>query len=438
MAVGESWGRTFQASHELSPRNWMHTPLPRSPDGTPMLAYGLGKSYGDSCLNDGGILMPTQGMGRVLRFDRKTGVLRCEAGITLEAILRLCVPGGWFLPVVPGTKFITLGGAIANDIHGKNHHRTGTFGCHVRALELLRSDGSRSLCTPQENTDCLHATIGGLGLTGLITWAEIQLKKIESSSIDMESIKVRDLDEFLDLCASSGQDFEYTVSWLDSLARGKNSGKGVFLRGNHCPDASKGFEPHSPPKLPWPIDAPNFLLNKLSIKAFNFLYYNKQFGHSKQATVHYDPFFFPLDAVHDWNRVYGKRGFFQYQFVLPFAEGHGPVREILKTIADSGQGSFLAVIKTFGDVKSPGLLSFPRPGITVALDFPNCGARTRELFHRMDEVVLANGGRLYPAKDACMSAEAFRRSYPEAETLLPHIDPAFSSSFWRRVHPTVK
>ena len=233
----------------------------------------------------------------------------------------------------------------------------------------MRSVDSPKLCSPDKNTDLYKATIGGLGLTGLITWAEIQLKKIKSSFINMESIKVRDLDEFLDLSASSDKDFEYTVSWLDSLARGRNSGKGVFLRGNHSIEEHKGLPTHRPPKFPWPIDAPNFLLNKLSIKAFNFAYYNKQFSRKKQSTVHYDPFFFPLDALHDWNRVYGKRGFFQYQFVLPFAEGHGPVRNILRIISESGQGSFLAVIKTFGNIESPGLLSFPRPGVTVALDF---------------------------------------------------------------------
>ena len=435
MAIGESWGRTFRASHKLEPRNWMHSPLPSNPEGQSILAYGMGKSYGDSCLNDGGILMPTQRMNRVIKFDRETGVLRCEAGATLESILQLCVPDGWFLPVVPGTKFITLGGAIANDIHGKNHHASGTFGCHVRALELMRSEDSPKLCSPDENTDLYKATIGGLGLTGLITWAEIQLKKIKSSFINMESIKVRDLNEFLDLSASSDNDFEYTVSWLDSLARGRNSGKGVFLRGNHSSEGHKGLTIHRPPKLPWPIDAPNFLLNKLSIKAFNFAYYNKQFSRKKQSTVHYDPFFFPLDALHDWNRVYGKRGFFQYQFVLPFAEGHGPVRNILRIISESGQGSFLAVIKTFGNIESPGLLSFPRPGVTVALDFPNNGQQTRLLFKELDKVVLDNGGRLYPAKDACMNIEAFERCYPEIKNFLPHIDPAFSSSFWRRVHP---
>ena len=434
MAIGESWGRTFLASHKLRPRNWAHQSLPENETGETLLAYGLGKSYGDSCLNDGGILMPMQGMEHVISFNRETGILRCEAGITLEAILQLCVPAGWFLPVVPGTKFITLGGAIANDIHGKNHHAAGTFGCHVHAMELLRSDNSRTLCTPKGNKDLFNATIGGLGLTGLITWAEIKLKKISSSCIEMESIKVRDLDEFLDVSANSDQDFEYTVSWLDSLAKGRSSGKGVFLRGNHSTDSNRGLEVHSPPKLPWPIDAPNFLLNRLSIKAFNFLYYNKQLGREKRSTVHYDSFFFPLDSVHDWNRVYGKRGFFQYQFVLPFMEGHKAVREILNIISDSGQGSFLAVIKTFGEVKSPGILSFPQPGVTVALDFPNCGKRTRELFDRMDEIVVSNEGRLYPAKDACMSADAFKRFYPEVEQFLPHMDPAFSSSFWRRVH----
>ena len=242
-----------------------------------------------------------------------------------------------------------------------------------------------------------------------------------------------DLDEFLDLSANSDTEFEYTVSWLDSLAKGNNSGKGVFLRGNHCQDAGRRLDVHRQTKLPWPIEAPNFLLNRLSIQAFNFLYYNKQLGREKKAIVHYDPFFFPLDAVHDWNRVYGKRGFFQYQFVLPFTDDHGPVREILRIISDSGQGSFLAVIKTFGTVKSPGILSFPRPGVTVALDFPNCGEKTRGLFRRMDGVVVSNDGRLYPAKDACMTAEGFRRFYPEVDEFLPHMDPAFSSGFWRRV-----
>ncbi len=380
--------------------------------------------------------MPTGSLDRFIRFDRNSGILRCEAGITLETILRLCVPEGWFLPVVPGTKYITLGGAVANDIHGKNHHAAGTFGCHVRAFEVLRSDGTRTICSPEEQNGLFRATIGGLGLTGLITWMEIQLKKISSSSIDMESIKVRNLDEFLELSASSDKDFEYTVAWLDSLAKGKSSGRGIFLRGNHCPDAERGLDVHRPPKLPWPVDAPNFLLNQLTIKAFNFLYYNKQLGRKKRATMNYDPFFFPLDAVHDWNRVYGKRGFFQYQFVLPFVDGHGPVREILHLISDSGQGSFLAVIKTFGDVASPGILSFPRPGVTVALDFPNCGKKTRSLFQRMDKVIETNGGRLYPAKDACMSQDGFQRFYPEVDSFLPYIDPAFSSSFWRRVrHP---
>ena len=434
MAIGESWGRTFSAIHTLRPRHWVHQSLPQNIKGEPLLAYGLGKSYGDSCLNDGGVLMPMQEMEHVISFNRENGILRCEAGITLETILQLCVPAGWFLPVVPGTKFITLGGAIANDIHGKNHHGAGPFGCHVLAFELLRSDNSRTLCTPDSNEGLFNATIGGLGLTGLITWAEIKLKKISNACIEMESIKVRDLDEFLDVSANSDKDFEYTVSWLDSLAKGRNSGKGVFLRGNHGTDSNQELKVHSSPKLTWPIDAPNFLLNGLSIKAFNFLYYNKQFSRKKRSIVHYDSFFFPLDSVHNWNRVYGKRGFFQYQFVLPFMEGHMAVRDILNIISESGQGSFLAGIKTFGEIKSPGILSFPQPGVTVALDFPNCGRKTRELFDRMDEIIISNQGRLYPAKDACMSADAFKSFYPELEQFRPYMDPAFSSSFWRRVN----
>jgi len=432
MAIGESWGKTLKADQDIRPRYWANAPLPELEDGKTMLPYGLGRSYGDSCLNDGGILIPTGEMKKIYQFDRENGIFRAEAGISLADILQVIVPEGWFLPVVPGTKFITLAGAIANDIHGKNHHSAGTFGRHVLGLELHRSDGTRTLCNKQQDTDLLNATIGGLGLTDLITWAEIQLKKISTSMIESETIKVRDLDQFLELSASSDKDFEYTVSWLDSVA--KNHGKGIFIRGNHSSNPKYSLKPHDPPKLPWPVDAPNFMLNPLSIKAFNFAYYNKQLGKQKKADVHYDPFFFPLDAVHDWNRIYGKRGFFQYQFVLPTTKDNAAVREILSLISDSGQGSFLAVIKTFGDIPSPGILSFPRPGITVALDFPNCGKKTHKLFEQMDEIVLKNNGRLYPAKDACMPAELFAQTYPETQQFLPFMDPAFSSSFWRRVH----
>ena len=431
MAIGESWGRTLKAKQVIKPRFWASDPLPDCKNGETILPFGLGRSYGDSCLNDGGILIPTTSLDKIHLFDRNQGIFRAEAGISLDEILRITVPEGWFLPVVPGTKFITLGGAIANDIHGKNHHSAGTFGRHVRSLELQRSDGTRTFCSYQQDSDLLHATIGGLGLTGLITWAEIRLKKIASSIIESETIKVKDLDQFLELSANSDKDYEYTVAWLDSVA--KNHGKGIFIRGNHSDKEKFKLKTHKPPKLPWPMDAPNFMLNPLSIKAFNFAYYNKQLTKHKKAKVHYDPFFFPLDSVHNWNRIYGKRGFFQYQFVLPFTENHDSIREILKVIADSGQGSFLAVIKTFGNIPSPGLLSFPRPGITVALDFPNCGKRTRKLFEQMDAIVLKNEGRLYPAKDACMTAELFAKTYPETERFLPFIDPAFSSSFWRRV-----
>jgi FAD/FMN-containing dehydrogenase len=436
MAIGESWGRTLKADQEIHPRYWTNQPLPDIHAGKSLLPYGLGRSYGDSCLNDGGILIPTASLDRIIHFDRENGTIRAEAGISLADILQVVVPAGWFLPVVPGTKFITLGGAIANDIHGKNHHTAGTFGRHVRGIELQRSDGTSTVCTQTQDTDLLRATIGGLGLTGLILWAEIRLKKIVSSTIVSETIKVKNLDAFLELSASSDKDFEYTVAWLDSQS--KSHGKGIFIRGNHSENPKHGLKVHNAPKLPCPMDAPNFMLNPLTVKAFNFAYYNKQLGKEKTATVHYDPFFFPLDAVHDWNRIYGKRGFYQYQFVLPEMKDHQAVRDILDVIARSGQGSFLAVIKTFGEIRSPGLLSFPRPGVTVALDFPNCGNKTMRLFEEMDRIVLKNNGRLYPAKDACMTPRAFTLCYPETKAFLPFVDPAFSSSFWRRVEQEAK
>jgi len=382
-------------------------------------------------------LLETTGLNRFIAFDQKAGILRCEAGVSLDDILKLIVPKGWFLPTTPGTKFITVGGAIANDIHGKNHHVAGTFGCHVKAFELLRSDGSRLKCTSRTNTDLFKATIGGLGLTGLITWAEFRLKKINNAWIEMESIKFEGIEEFLELSNESDSDWEYTVSWIDCVAQGSSMGRGIFMRGNHSPASILSRKVHGDPKLTTPFNCPNIMLNSFSIKAFNTVYYGKQRNKCSRSRVHYDPFFYPLDAVNDWNRIYGNRGFFQYQFVIPFNNGQETMEEILRRITASKQGSFLAVIKTFGEKKSPGMLSFPRPGITLALDFPNRGESTLNLFTELDGIVDAAGGLLYPAKDARMSAEFFQKGYPQWEDFSSFVDPKFSSSFWRRVTTTI-
>lgn len=428
----ESWGRYPKVDQEVKHVHWVDDELPDVGNKS-LLPFALGRSYGDSCLNDGNVVVGTRGLKRFIEFDEEKGLIRCEAGVSLDEVLKLIVPQGWFLPTTPGTKFVTIGGAIANDIHGKNHHVAGTFGCHVTAFELLRSDNSRTLCTTTSNTDLFEATIGGLGLTGLITWAEFGLKKIDNAWIEMESVKFEGMDEFLALSEEADKKWEYTVSWIDCVTKGKTAGRGIFMGGNHSPASVLSRKVHADPKLMAPVDCPGFLLNKFSIKAFNTLYYNKQRQKKVQTRVHYEPFFYPLDAVNDWNKIYGKRGFFQYQFVIPFENGRDTMNEILKVIINSGQGSFLAVIKTFGSRKSPGMLSFPKPGITLALDFPNRGEKTLELFTQLDAIVERVGGSLYPAKDARMSPELFKKGFPQWEAFSKHIDPKFSSSFWRRV-----
>ncbi|MFT5123244.1 MAG: FAD/FMN-containing dehydrogenase [Candidatus Omnitrophota bacterium] len=428
----ESWGRLPKVNQQARAVNWHTDPLPNVPEGT-LLPYGLGRSYGDSCLNDGGNVLVTRHMDHLLAFDTETGVFRCEAGLSLANILRIIVPHGWFIPVSPGTKFVTVGGAIANDIHGKNHHRAGTFGNHVNAFELMRSDGSRMHCSPNENADYFAATIGGLGLTGLITWAEFRLKKIHNPFVDVETIKLKNLDDFFAVDADSTDQFEYTVSWVDCLAKGASLGRGHYMRGNTAGPECTRIPPKEKGQKPFPIDAPGFLLNTATVKIFNALYYGRQFRTRVRNVQHYEPFFYPLDAIHQWNRMYGKRGFYQYQCVVPYADSRDHIREIFTTIAHSGEGSFLAVLKVFGDIQSPGLLSFPRPGVTLALDFANKSDSTLDLMNRLDTLVLAGNGAVYPAKDARMSAESFRAYFPNWEELIPFIDPKFSSSFWRRV-----
>lgn len=427
-----SWGRYPQNSHHTHKLLWSTDPLPPS-NGQLMLAYGFGRSYGDSCQNNAGTLLLTQALNHFLAFDQEQGLLRCESGVSLDEVLKLIVPYGYFLPTTPGTKFITVGGALANDVHGKNHHRAGTFGCAVTQFELLRSNGERLLCSPELNPEWFRATVGGLGLTGLITWVEFKLRRIESAFIKVESLKFRNIQEFFEISAESDTHFEHTVSWLDCLSKGASLGRGILMRGNHAPASAGNLKAHRQPKLSVPCDLPGFALNQWSIKVFNAAYYSRLRAKATLATTHYDPFFYPLDVLNHWNRIYGRRGFFQYQFVVPFAGDQTVIREILGKIAASGQGSFLAVLKAFGNRKSPGLLSFPREGITLALDIPNRGRQTLDLLNALDLTVSAAGGRLYPAKDARMSAAMFQTSYPEWQEFANYVDPAFSSGFWRRV-----
>src|SRR5262249_50716263 len=306
----ESWGRYPKVTQEVRPIFWRTELLPE-PGAHKMLPYGVGRSYGDSCLNDGGVLIPTEALNHIVSLDLESGLIRCEAGVTLDEVLQFAVPQGWFLPTTPGTKFVTIGGAIANDIHGKNHHRAGTFGCHVTQFELLRSTGERLICSPEKNVELFHATIAGLGLTGVILWAELQLKRISSSYIDMQRIRFTSLNEFKRLAEESEQDFEYTVAWVDCFASGAELGRGFFTRGNHS--TSQTFRPvFKKPALTIPIDLPAFVLNTFTLKAFNTINYHIQKDKLVTRTIPYNPFFYTLDSIHNWNRMYIKRGFFPY------------------------------------------------------------------------------------------------------------------------------
>jgi len=413
--------------------SWRTDNLNLGEDGKSLLPFGQGRSYGDSCLNDGGLLLATARLNHFIEFDRATGVLRCEAGITLDEIIKLIVPQGWFLPVTPGTRFVSLGGAIANDVHGKNHHCAGTFGRHVLKFELLRSNGQRLLCSADENEHWFKATIGGLGLTGLMLWAEIQLKPIMNAFIQAETLRFPNLDAFFDIAARSENDYEYTVAWIDCLARGAALGRGLFIRGNHAPAQFNQALLKTPPgrQVNMPFAAPGFLLNRLIVRGFNACYFYRPIR--KQALIHYLRFFYPLDALGHWNRIYGKRGFLQYQCVVPYDDGGSAIKSILGIISQSGMGSFLSVLKTFGDLPAPGMLSFPRKGVTLALDFPCRGGKTLRLLDRLDDVTRANGGAVYPAKDARMGAWSFQTYYPEWRRFAEYVDPKFSSSFWQRV-----
>lgn len=408
----ESWGRYPQATHAAEVRlSWL--PGLALPVIGPMLAYGQGRSYGDCCLNDGGKLLRTAGLDRFISLDPASGALRCEAGVTLGEILRLVTPRGLFLPVVPGTKHVSVGGAIANDIHGKNHHRAGSFGRHVRRMELVRSDAGRVEVGPGD--ELFRATVGGLGLTGLITWAEIALRPIPVAAIRTEAVPFQGVDGFVALCEESDARFEYTVAWVDT-----RSLRGIFFRGDHAEGAVRAPRRHGTV----PLDLP--LVNALTIRAFNAAWYAAQKLAGRSRLQHWDAFFFPLDAVGRWNRLYGRRGLLQFQCVVPSAEA---LEELLR----HAPASPLTVLKRFGALPSPGMLSFPRPGFTLALDLPNRGEETFAQLARLEAIAMEAGGALYPAKDARMSAETFARSYPRRAEFARQIDPAFSSSFWRRV-----
>ncbi|BCH24350.1 FAD-binding oxidoreductase [Mesorhizobium sp. L-8-3] len=395
------------------------------------LAYGNGRSYGDSCQADSGTVVDMRGMNRMLSFDPETGLMEAEAGALLSDIIAAAAPRGFFPAVVPGTQFVTLGGAIANDIHGKNHHRRGSFGSHVESLRLLRSDGRLHACSATENSPLFAATIGGMGLTGLILSAVIRLMRVPSLDVTEQVTPFRDLGEYFDLAQAADQANEYAVAWVDQLASGRDAGRGLMMTGNHCPEGGRAA-PLSAPRLSVPFRVPVNVLNRPFLSVFNAAYRWRKGASAEPRRSGYRAFFFPLDSLGNWNRLYGPRGLFQHQSVIPFEAAREAIPRMLEAARTAGRGSFLTVLKRFGDVRSPGLLSFPRPGYTLTLDFPNHGASTLALLSELDRITVGAGGAVNPYKDARMAATTFAASFPNWRELERLRDPVFLSAFWAR------
>ncbi|BEV06376.1 MULTISPECIES: FAD-binding oxidoreductase [Chryseobacterium] len=368
-----------------------------------VIARGNGRCYGDSSLGEH--IFSTKKLNKFISFDRLNGIIECESGVLLSDVLEIAVPQGYFLYVTPGTKFVSVGGAIASDVHGKNHHAEGCFSEYVIEFKLMIENGDIINCSREENSDKFWATIGGMGLTGIILTAKFKLKNIESAYIRQESIKAENLDEIFNLFEES-ESWTYTVAWIDCLQKGKNIGRSILMRGEHAfqhelPQKfkekplrlKKKFEPTVP------FYFPGFVLNALTVKIFNYLYYKKQSKKEVKNFIDYETFFYPLDFVHDWNKIYGKSGFIQYQMMIPKESGKEGMKKILETIANSGNGSFLAVLKLYGKENPEAYNSFPFEGYSLALDF-KVNSKLKKLIDQLDDIVEQYNGKIYLTKDS--------------------------------------
>ncbi len=395
-----------------------------------IIARGNGRCYGDAALGEN--IFSTKRLNKFISFDRLNGVIECEAGVLLSDILEVIIPQGYFLFVTPGTKFITVGGAIAADVHGKNHHAEGCFSEYVLDFQLLDENGRVLICSPSENSEKFWATIGGMGLSGIILSARFKLKNIETSYIRQESIKAENLTEILHLFEES-ESWTYNVAWIDCLQKDEKIGRSILMRGEHAfkhqlpknlQNNPLKLEKKNTPSVPFFF--PGFVLNNLAVKLFNFFYYKKQTKKVVKNIVHYESFFYPLDVVEDWNKIYGKKGFIQYQMVLPKKTGKEGLRKILETIAESGNGSFLAVLKLFGKNNENAYNSFPFEGYTLALDF-KINSKLQKLVQDLDHIVEEYGGRIYLAKDSM--------SKPSLVNYLKNVDNSkFVSLQSKRIH----
>ena len=405
---------------------------------------GLGRSYGDAAYDDHGTVIESQRLDRFVTFDAQTGVLKCESGVSFGEIVRTLLPQGWFLPTTPGTQFVTVGGAIAADVHGKNHHRVGAFGEYVAEFTLLLASGTAVRCARDANTELFFATLGGMGLTGFILDAVIQLKRVDTAYVIVDQCRSRCLDDTLSLFEEGDALYEHSVAWVDCLAGGKALGRGVVMRANHATiDELPGGCSADPLAVPgrrvWavPCSPPASPLRRWTVKLFNEAFYATH-GDARRV-VDLGRFFYPLDAVSGWNRLYGAKGFIQYQAFFPRATSAQGLHELLSRVTEAGVAPFLAVMKSCGRADG-GLLSYLEPGHTLALDIPWKGSaeNMRQMCGRLDEVLLRHGGRIYLAKDAMTTAATFRRMYPrleEFQRIKREIDPLgrFSSALARRL-----
>ncbi|MGH9326437.1 MAG: FAD-binding protein [Terriglobia bacterium] len=402
---------------------------------------GLGRSYGDAALNRAAGVIGLTRLRQIFSFDKSRGLLECEAGASFAEIIQRFLPQGYFLPVTPGTKFVSVGGAIAADVHGKNHHSDGSLANFVSGFDLLTGSGEILHCSRSANREVFWATVGGMGLTGIILKAQFQLRRVETAWLRVDCQKASRLEEALETMAATDARYQYSVAWVDCLASGRRLGRSILMQANHATakepgiDARNCLQPPPKPRFKLHCDLPSFTLNSLSVRAFNSVYYR----HHRDATsrlVHLEKFFYPLDAVEDWNRFYGRRGFVQYQVVLPFEGGGKALALLLGRLAESHRASFLAVLKRFGR-GNPGLLSFPMEGYTLSLDLPATHG-LEPFLHDLDRITLAHGGRIYLAKDAVQKPETFAAGYPRLghfQKIRRELDPkgVFCSSLARRL-----
>ena len=435
------WGRYPRRVETVFTPHDVENALP--PRGGRMIARGQGRSYGDAAMLEDGVVMLTEELSNFIKLDEATATLTTQAGTTLAQVIEQLMPRGWFPTVVPGTKYVSIGGCVAADIHGKNHHRDGTFSAHVSDFELVLADQSRLRCSPQLHSDVFWATVGGMGLTALMTEVSFRLTPVESSYVVVQHHASNDLDSSFKVLSDENWDDQYTVAWIDSIASGTRLGRSVLMRGHHAqlsdlPQAlrKRPFASHREP-LPVPFNFPSWTLNSFSMSAFNGIYYRIQSRKSAPFISHYDSFFFPLDQIGNWNRIYGKRGFIQYQCVLPLATAYDGIRKILQTLSNAGRSSFLSVLKRFGP-QGKGLLSFPFEGYTLTLDLPVSDLKLFPLLDQLDDLVVSKGGRVYLAKDARLKANTFAAMYPRLEewqAIKKKVDPesCFDSDLARRL-----